>query len=278
MTQQKAHKKLGIIAGGGTLPQKIVAQCQQQNREYFVVALKGHALEEWVNTTPHSWVRMGAAGKIIEDLKQNNVKTLVLAGGVRRPSWAELRPDAKGAKILAKIGLKSMGDDGLLKVLMTELEKEGFELVSARDILPDMTVEKKIFTRTKPDDQALRDIERGWEVLKSLSTADVGQAVIIQQGLVLGVEAIEGTAALIQRCGDLKRDGAGGVLVKISKEGQDLRVDMPTIGVETIEQAAVSGLRGVALEAGKTQILDQQATIQKADDLGLFVMGVSRDQ
>jgi len=126
-----------------------------------------------------------------------------------------------------------------------------------------------------PDDQARSDLERGLEIARAMGAMDVGQAVVVQQGMVLGVEAIEGTDALVKRCGELKREGPGGVLVKIKKPGQDRRADLPTVGVETAAAAAAAGLRGIAFEAGGTLVMDEVEMVREADDAGLFLIGIS---
>jgi hypothetical protein len=128
--------------------------------------------------------------------------------------------------------------------------------------------------KVTPDDQAQQDIARGLSVVKALGEADVGQAVIVQQGIVLGVEASEGTDALIARCAALKREGPGGVLVKLAKPQQDDRFDLPTIGPETIAAAAKTGLSGIAIEAGRSLVIDRDKVRQLADEAGIFVVGL----
>jgi DUF1009 family protein len=162
----------------------------------------------------------------------------------------------------------------LLKAVTAELEGEGFHVVAAHDVFRDLLTPAGPLGGLTPDEQAEGDIARGMAVIRALGPLDVGQAVIVQQGLVLGIEAIEGTDALIERCGMLRRDGPGGVLVKMTKPTQDLRFDLPTIGVITVERCAAAGLRGIAIEAGKTIALDRDAIAAQADRLGLFVVGL----
>jgi DUF1009 family protein len=201
-----------------------------------------------------------------------------MAGGVRRPSLLDLRPDMRVVKVFTKMGRKGIGDDGLLRAVINEVEGEGYRVVGAHEVLPKLTAGEGPLGGVVPDGQASADIERGMAVLSALSEADIGQAVVVQQGIVLGVEAVEGTDALIERCKTLKRDGPGGVLVKFSKRGQETRVDMPTIGPETIKQVADAGLRGVAIGAGTTIILDVDELVRAADEAGVFVVGVAREQ
>ena len=272
---------LGIVAGGGTLPGEIIRHCIDEGRPYFVLALKGFADPETVENTPHHWVRMGAVGKTLRIARENGVDTIVLAGRVSRPSITSLMPDAKALKILGKSGLR-LGDDGLLKSIVIYLEEnEGMKVVGIHDVLQDAaSVPPGPLGRVRVSDEAESDIRRGRDVLDALARADVGQAVVVQAGLVLGVEAIEGTDALITRAGGLKRDGQGPVLVKQPKIGQEERVDLPTIGPDTVERAAEAGFSGIAIRADGVLIADKEKLIRLADDAGLFVAafeGAQRD-
>ena len=267
--------KLGIIAGGGDLPKHIINRCRQQNRPYFVLAFKGQTDPRTVADSEHAWVNVGAVGKAIDHMRSAKVQDLVMVGPLRRPSWYEIRPDAVGAKWLAKIAKHAMGDDSLFRVINQELEQEGFNIIGAEDLIGDeILAPYGIFSEHLPDTQAYQDIERGVQVALALGAVDVGQAVVVQQGIVLGVEAIEGTNCLLERCGELKRPNHGGILIKIGKPGQDRRVDLPTIGPETIEKAKAAGIRGLALEANTVQILYRDETIKLANKLGLFLTGI----
>ena len=269
--------KLCIVAGGGRLPNLLIDACRDVGRDFFVLALKGQADPKIVEQVPHAWIRMGAAGHGFAILKEQGIKELVMAGRVRRPSLLDLRPDLRVIKFFAKLGRKGIGDDGLLRAVINELESEGYRVIGAHEVLPKLRAEEGPLGDVVPDEQAENDIHRGTEILSALSEVDIGQAVIVQQGIVLGVEAVEGTDALIERCKALKRDGLGGVLVKFSKLGQETRVDMPTIGPETIRHVADAGLRGIAVGAGSTIILDVDELVRAADKAGVFVIGVARE-
>jgi len=269
--------KLGIVAGGGRLPQLLIDSCLETGRDFFVLALKGQADPQIVEKAPHEWVRIGAAGRGFAILREQGIEELVMAGRVRRPSLMDLRPDIRAVTFFARLGLKGVGDDGLLRALIRELEEEGYRVVGIDELLPALRAEEGVLGGRRPDEQAEADIARGKAVLSALARVDVGQAVVVQQGIVLGVEAVEGTDALLQRCGPLKRDGPGGVLVKLSKQGQETRVDMPTVGPDTVRQAANARLRGIAVEAGATIVVDADELVEAADRAGLFVIGVTQD-
>jgi UDP-2,3-diacylglucosamine hydrolase len=187
-----------------------------------------------------------------------------------------LRPDWRAAKLFARVGYRAVGDDGLLSAVVDELEREGFRVVGADQLLDRAVVPEGRLGEISPDSGAKADIERGLTIARTLGALDIGQAVIVQQGFVLGVEAIEGTDELLRRCAALRRDGPGGVLVKIEKPGQERRADRPTIGLRTVLLAAETGLRGIAIEAHSTIVLDRDEVVRAADRAGLFVVGVSR--
>jgi hypothetical protein len=265
---------LGVLAGGGTLPVRVAAAAAARGRPVFVVGLEGFAEPGLLAPFPHAFARIGAGGRIIELLRGAGVRELVLAGQVRRPGFFDLRPDAAGAALLARIGKAAFfgGDDTLLRAVGRVLEEEGFTLVGAHEILDGGTAPEGLLTRAAPDPGHEADILRGVQVARALGRVDVGQAVVVQQGLVLGVEAIEGTDALLTRVGLLARPGPGGVLVKLLKPGQDARLDMPMIGRGTVMNAVAAGLAGIAVEAGRTLLSDAPGLVAAADANGLFVV------
>jgi UDP-2,3-diacylglucosamine hydrolase len=266
--------RIGIVAGSGTLPRRLVESCRAAGREVFVLAIEGEADPALVQGVPHAWSRLAAAGPALDALRANGVTELVLAGGVRRPSLSSLRPDWRAAKFFARVGYRALGDDGLLSAIVKELEREGFRIVGADQLLQAAALPEGPLGRLGPDAEAEADITRGVEIARALGALDIGQAVVVQQGLVLGVEAIEGTDALLRRCGELRREGPGGVLVKLEKPGQERRVDRPTIGPRTVALAAGAGLRGIAVEADATLVLDRDKMVRAADAAGLFVVGI----
>jgi DUF1009 family protein len=265
---------LGILAGGGDLPAQLIEACRLDGRQVFVLAFEGHTDPATVAGVAHAWVRLGAAASAFGILKEAGVSELVMAGAITRPSLAELKPDGRTARWFAKMGMRSLGDNGLLSSVVRHLEDEGFCVIGADEVLKHLLAEAKVYGRLVPDAQARADIERGISVAKLLGTADVGQSVVVQQGMVLAVEAVEGTDDLLQRAGELRREGCGGVLVKIKKPGQEHRVDLPTIGKRTVEESAAAGLCGIAVEAGGTLIIGSDAVVAAADSAGLFVVGV----
>jgi DUF1009 family protein len=198
-----------------------------------------------------------------------------MIGPVKRPSLMSLRPDAEGARLLARVGRAAfLGDDGLLAAVVRVLTEEGFRVLGAHDILADVLGPEGLLTRTAPDAAALADVQRAVAVLAALGAADIGQACVVQQGIVLAVEAVEGTDAMLSRILAVSRPGPKGVLVKLAKPGQERRADMPALGVQTIVNARAAGLRGVAFEAGGTILANRELMVEAADEAGMFLLGV----
>ena len=274
MTSQQ--RKLGIVAGGGTIPAMLIRHCQEQERDFFVLAIEGNADKNIINEdVPHQWIRIGQAGTGFKRFAEEKVQDVIMIGTIRRPSFFDLVPDLRTTAFFAKIGTKALGDDGILRALVKEIEAEGMQVKGVHEVMSDLLVKEGVLGKKKPDKQALADIKRGIEVATELGRLDVGQAVVVQQGLVLGVEGIEGTDELIRRCGDYRRKGVGGVLVKLRKPEQDMRIDLPTIGTRTIERAHETGLRGIAVHTGNGLIVDEKEVIRLADKYGIFVIGVT---
>ncbi len=269
---------LGILAGGGPFPGRVAEAARAAGRDVFIVGFEDFAEPAVIGGFPHAYARLGAAGKILTLLRGHNCKDLVLVGPVRRPSLLDLRPDAEGAKLMARIGRSAFtGDDGLLAAIVRVLGEEGFSIIGAHEILTEALGPQGQMGHFAPDSQAQADIARGIDVVRALGAVDVGQGCVVQQGCVLAVEAIEGTDAMLSRAAGLLRPGLGGVLIKMVKPGQDRRADLPTIGPRTILAAKAAGLRGVAFEAGGTLLTDRAECVAQANQTGLFRVGVDAD-
>lgn len=269
---------LGIIAGGGALPLQVARAAGAVGRPVFFLGLDGFADPRALAPYPHEIVRLGAGGRMLALLRARGCIDVVLIGRVRRPSLLDLRPDAEGARLLARIGRAAFaGDDGLLAAVVRVLEEEGFRVLGADAILREALAPAGLLTTVAPDAEALADIARAVVVARALGRVDVGQGSVVQQGIVLAVEAVEGTDAMLARCAELARCGPGGVLVKVVKPGQDRRADLPTIGPETVRGAARAGLRGIAFEAGGVLLADRAATLSAAEMAGLFLLGLDPD-
>ncbi len=268
--------KLGIIAGKGMLPESLIRHCIAEGREYFILAIEGETPPELLQNHPHGWVRLAAVGAAIKMLHKNNVTELTLAGRINRPSFSSLMPDMKGAKLLVRIASRRIGgDDAVLSALVEFLENEGFKVTGAQDILQNLLAEKGIWGSHAPTEADMVCIEQGLTIARGIGKLDIGQALVIQDNYVLGVEAAEGTDGLIKRINPyIKPDAPPAILIKVSKPGQETRADLPAIGIDTIINCHVSGIKGIAAEAGGCIVLDRPTLIARADECGIFLIGL----
>lgn len=267
-------RKLGIIAGGGTLPRRIAEAHANAGGGVFMVAFIEITPDATIDGIDHAWVKLGRIQDAMDAMISARVEDVVMAGPIKRPAFSSLDLDGRGAKLIFRAGRKAFGDDGLLSVIVKEIESDGFRVIAVDDVLGGVLAPVGRIAGSDPNDAARSDIERGVQVLRHLGPVDVGQSIAVQEGLVLAVEAVEGTDAMITRAGPLRRDGPGPILVKISKPGQERRADMPTIGPDTIHNARAAGFRGVAIEAGATLLLDADVVRAVAGEGDFFVVGV----
>ena len=271
--------KLGIIAGGGALPRRVIDHCRDVGREYFVLALQGQAKADAFDGDPHQWVRPGAAGLILNELRKAGAQELVMVGGMRKPPLAKLRPDLKGLQILTRIGFAYFkGDNDLLRSLTNELEREGFNVIGVDSLIEDLLAPTGILGNISPSPQAEKDIVIGKIAALDLGARDIGQGVIVKNEKVIAEEDKNGTADLIRRSAALSDAEHKGVLVKMKKPGQERRADLPTIGVDTVRQIKEAGLEGIALDAGNALIIDREDVIAEADEAGIFIIGVENER
>ena len=270
--------KLGIIAGGGRLPDLLVEHCLQNNIPFHMVTFKGQPQPEGLglyidNTTE---VPLGKVGRVIEIFKEQNAKQLVMAGNLEKPSIFDLRFDMKGLKIINR--LRTKHDDELLTSVCQFLEEEGFEILGSHEIRQDLLMPSGVLTKTAPSEKHKEDIALGMNAVEALGTLDIGQAAIIKDGVIIGVEGVEGTKELIERSEPLRgKSRKGGILVKAPKPKQNLRVDMPAIGFETIKQLSKLDYDGVAILSGQSLFIDCDKAVEFADKNGIFICGVAPD-
>lgn len=264
------HKIIAVIAGSGDLPLRIIAKLEEVRAEFTVISIAGFGSSEYPQ------FKIGEVGKILNHIKARGVTDVVFCGAVKRPSLFSLTLDELGKKWLRKLGIRAfLGDDALLKGIRILLEKEGLNILKPQEILTILLTPPGILTHTKPTEMDIKDIARGLFVLKTMAKADVGQALTVQEGIVLAIEAKEGTAEMLNRTRDLKLTTTkGGVMVKTAKENQDEAIDLPAIGKQTILEAKLANIAGIALGARKTQIIDFIDTINEANKNDIFIVGI----
>jgi DUF1009 family protein len=273
---------LGIIAGAGELPVAIARTLHEDGRPVFVLALDGIADAQAITEFPHAWASLGDVGAMVRFLKEAGCSELTFAGRVVRPDFSKLKLDRLGARNIARILAAALkGDDALLRAVISMFEKQGFRVTGTSDITRGMLAPAGALGRLEPGPEQLADIRHGFRVVSALGALDVGQAAVVAGGLVLAVEAAEGTDAMLKRVAALPAALRGsmtarrGVLVKATKPHQERRVDLPVIGARTIELVSAAGLAGVALQPEAVLILNRPRVIELADYAGLFVYGMS---
>ena len=272
---------LGIIAGGGDLPLAIAESAKAAGRSVFVIGLEGMA-DPGVGRFEHGFAAIGELGKLVRLLKQANVSHVTFAGRVARPNFSALKLDTRGALALPRVVAAARhGDDAMLRVILALFEREGMTVVGTEQAAPGLIAGEGALGKHRPSERDRSDLSRAVQIVRALGTWDVGQSAVVCEGLVLAVEAAEGTDEMMRRVAQLPEAlrgtpaGRRGVLVKAVKPGQEKRVDLPVIGTRTVELAAAAGLSGIAVEAGAALIMNRAAVAPAADAAGLFVYGFS---
>jgi DUF1009 family protein len=277
----KIEGSLGIIAGRGPLPCAVAASATARGVPLHIVGIRGEA-NETIERFPHTWVKWGEIGKMFHALDKNGCGDIVIIGGVNRPDFSNVQLDLGAIKTLPFIlSLGKGGDDHVLSRVVRFFEEKGYRVHGAGDVAPELLAGEGVLGAKAPtaEDQAHIEIAHG--VVGALGRLDVGQAAVVAKGYVLAVEAAEGTDAMLDRCAELRAAGRAGkrvragVLVKMPKPGQEERVDLPTIGPDTVAKAAEASLAGIAVAAGRVLMAERAATIAAADRHGLFLLGVT---
>ena len=273
---------IGLIAAGGVMPFAVADSLTARGINPVLFALRGACDPVRVERFRHHWISIGQLGNATRLFRAENCRDLVFIGTLVRPALSEVRLDWGTLRVIGRVWAAFRGgDDHLLSGIGRILEQDGFRMVGIKDVAPDLLMPEGCLTLKAPDEKAAADISRGRELLRALSPFDIGQATVVIDGHVVGVEDIEGTDGLLARVARLRAEGrirtrtARGVLVKAPKSGQDLRFDLPTMGPRTVEGAAAAKLAGIAIVAGNTIVVEPQAVIEAADAAGLFVTGLS---
>ena len=265
--------KIGIIAGGGQFPLLFAKAARKQGLNVYAAAHQGEtdeALAGYVNRI--QWVKLGQLGKIINFFNQEGVQKTVLLGSITKTNiFRDVRPDLKGIGLWNKINIKQ--DDAILRAVADRLEKDGIEVVTSTGYVPELLFPKGVQTKKKPTKEQQKDIVFGWQIARSLGELDIGQCVVVRNQTVLAVEAIEGTDAAIRRGGTLGKEKT--VIVKLRKPNQDLRFDLPAVGMQTIETMVEVNAAVLAVEAGFALFFDREAVINAANAAGIVIVGVT---
>ena len=276
---------IGVIAGGGDLPKHVAFAASLEGHELYFVALQGFAqIDQYIDVyNDIQSYRVSEFGKIVKYFKKKNCTHICFAGIVKRPNFKTLKPDFKGVVYMpGAIKAAQKGDDALMRYLLSLFEKEGFEVLSPQSLCQSLLLPEGILGKVDIADKHRNDVRKACEIASKIGALDIGQAAIVNHGVVLTVEAQEGTDAMLDRVLTLPEEIRGsaqarsGVLAKMVKPGQETRVDLPTIGPRTVEKAAAAGLAGIVAEGGRAFLLEQDKVIQLADDKGLFIAGLPK--
>ncbi|GLQ34226.1 hypothetical protein GCM10007939_05090 [Amylibacter marinus] len=268
---------IAVVAGAGDLPRQLAEWARDQGRAYVVVQFQGIELS-WAGDHPVINAQFERPNALFKALRAHEIPNVVFAGGMRRPKLNPLKFDRVFLKIATTLlpALKS-GDANTLSMIAKIFEDNGFSIVGAHDLMQGLVSGAGVLTARHPDETELADIARGFDILRAMSMADVGQSTVVAGGICLGVESIQGSDALLKfvaQTGQGFKIDAAGVYVKGPKQGQDHRMDLPAIGISTLSAVQAAGLGGIALSAGGVMIIDQAECIALADQLGLFIVVV----
>lgn len=271
--------RIGVIAGGGDLPKHVVTASQQDNHEVTIITLEGFAdLNHYDGA--HE-LRVAEYGKMVRILKKAKCTHVCFVGIVSRPDFKTLKPDFKAMLHMAgAIKAAKNGDDALMRYLLSLFEKEGFKIVAPQDLCQPLLLPEGVLGAVKISEAHAEDTRKACEIALKIGTLDIGQGAVVARGIVLAVEAQEGTDLMLERIKNLPQNIRGssnnrvGVLAKMLKPGQETRVDLPTIGPMTVKNAADAGLAGIVAEGGRAFVIDREEVIKLADDSGLFVAGL----
>ncbi|MBW2143440.1 MAG: UDP-2,3-diacylglucosamine diphosphatase LpxI [Deltaproteobacteria bacterium] len=268
MTEE--NQTIGLIAGGGQFPLMISKAARKRGLRVIAVAHLGEtdqSLSDQVDEIV--WIKLGQLGPLLKAFRQNGVNKALMAGSInKRRIFDDLRPDLKGLSLISKLAV--FHDDDILGALAKELDKEGIEIVSSVTHLPELLAPPECFTKRKPGKSEKEDIDFGWEVAKELGRLDIGQCVVVRNKTVLALEAIDGTDETILRGGRIAKEKA--VVVKVSKPQQDLRFDVPSVGLDTVKVLSQVRASVLAIEAGKTLMFDKPEMISHADKAGISII------
>ena len=261
---------IGIIAGGGQFPLIVADAAKKQGLRVTAVAFEGEADKELSGRVDEiEWIRLGQLGKLIKVFKHRNVSKALMAGTINKSKmFGKIKPDIKGLAFLSKFAI--FHDDNILRALADELNEEGIQIVSSTLYLPELLAPEGCLTKRKPDKEEKKDIELGWKIAKELGKLDIGQCAVVRKKTILALEAIDGTNATILRGGKIA--GGRAVIVKVSKPDQDMRFDVPSVGIDTIKAMIEANASVLAVEAGKTLVFDREKMIELANSNKISIM------
>ncbi|MDA7705005.1 UDP-2,3-diacylglucosamine diphosphatase LpxI [Rickettsiales bacterium] len=265
-----------IIAGKGDLPKMAIKKLQSEKKNFKLALIADQDYDDEIKNYPHQIFPFGHIGAFLQFTKEAKISKIVMVGAVKKPSLAALKFDKMGMILLSKIlKQKLFGDDNLLSTIIDFFEKKGLKIIGIDEIIDDLLIEKGILGKIKADKNYLKDIEIGKNALQTTSDLDLGQSIIIQQKLIVAIEALEGTDELIKRSKKIQLEGGSKpILVKMKKKNQNKKVDLPAFGIKTVKNLVQNNFAGAALEAGSCLIINKKEVTEYANKNGIFILGV----
>lgn len=265
---------IGIIAGGGQFPRLIAQAAHEAGLCVAICGFHGHTDPELTQyADAFQLLHLGQLNKLLAFFRDNGVKRLCMAGAINKPRALDFRPDFRAAKVI--FSLRHKGDDSLLRAIVNELEREGFSMLSAANLVPSLRCPEGTLTKLPPSAEMWDDIRYGWPIAHAMGAYDIGQCLVVRQGMVIAVECLEGTDATLHRGAEL--GGKGCVAIKLVKPGQDERVDLPSVGLTTIRNLVAEGYAALAIQADKTLFFDREESLRLAEQHKLAIVALPAD-
>ena len=267
-------ENIGIIAGGGQFPRLVAHDARAAGMGVFICGFQGHTDPSTADCADvFEMLHLGQLNRMIQFFQGHGVHHVCMAGTINKPRALDFRPDWRAAKIV--FSLRNKGDDALLRAIISELEKEGISVVASADLAPGLRCPAGVLTTCAPSEDTWKDIRYGWPIARTMGTYDIGQCIVVRQGMVMAVECLEGTDATIKRGAEL--GGEGCTAIKMVKPGQDERVDLPSIGLTTVRHLVAHHYAALAIHAGKTLFFDREQALALADEHGLVIVALNDD-
>ncbi len=269
-------RKVIILAGNGELPYNVVTELKNRKIDFFIISFKNNKVSDKIKSLNPLEINFG---KIVTELKKLKIKkfdSLMMVGGLNKPKLKEIKPDINSLKLIPMFAKKIIegGDNNLLSFCIKKIEDIGFKIINIKQVLPELFLGKGVFTNISPKKELIKDIKKGQKILEQISKFDIGQSIILQKGNVVGIEGVQGTDILIKNSKSYLVKDTNGILIKSIKQKQDLRVDLPTIGIKTLKNCKRSNICGIAFFAGNTIFLDVKKIISYCNKHKIFLIGV----
>ncbi len=269
-------RKIIILAGNGELPYLIVKSIKKRNFDYSILTFEKNTISSKLKNVDSKKINFGKIVTEIKKLKKQSFNELIMVGGLSRPNITDIRPDINSIKIVPSFIKKIIegGDNNLLSFAIKKINEMGIKVLDVKNILPDCFLKKGIHSQISPSKECINNIQKGRKILDTISKFDIGQSIIMQNGSIIGIETVQGTDSLLKQSKKFINKNDDSILVKLCKKNQDLRVDLPTIGMKTLHNCNKINISGIAFSAGKTIFINKHEIIKYCNKNKLFLLGI----